>query len=773
MKRSLVRSSLVVSLLTVVGSAAAQPGVHDGFDYPDGSSLLGQTGGSGFSTPWESAGYGGWTGACTGMPHLRVWQLMQGQNGSTRSSSGGAQRSFSSPIPGTPGTSVWVSFLARQTGPTSASWLGIKLPSSGPGSDPFLFLGKPFGQANWGCDNGRSGGIRSSTDAAVGEVRLVARIDFHAGADDVTLWVNPALASPPDASTAALSLPAYGNFADLRKVLIETGSITGTVSNVIDELSIGSSYQDVTPIAPGVVLDGFTFTPKPGSTVVVDASTGAGAAPRVRGTRNPGTPDCGVEVALDTANGGGIAVGSEVYATAGGEIKIKHKGWDGLIYHRASMRRSSDGYFDYECDLSGTPTAAIRTVVRGSNGTVVLDETTPGPIGFVSNVPGGMVSGLCPDGGQPRWHNHLFLYDPPIYKNGNFIWFEDVWYFGCPGPIIISGRSTITTYGVCDAGTMFSPGVSSLEVSSPDLPLLDLSGPSMMIEDATLSAAGDMLLSTVCGGEQCDDGTPCDDPDDRRVRATGIGSSGQDGVDITWPRGASASSGEFTLGDLHLGAGRATAVRRGIGSDGVERDLETFHFEGDNDRTIIRPDFSAIGATGYTVTGFDATGAVVYQETLGNGDPVFHKICGPNQVPVWGWITMWVWNPWPTNGSYQTHWGVKGCMTIGSGGGANDPTYSTERVIFTPVNPAIEPDPTGVSLRARGISDLTVFNVETASADITCPADFNNDGFVDFFDYDDFVLAYETGTPNADVNGDGFIDFFDYDDYVLAYEVGC
>jgi hypothetical protein len=47
------------------------------------------------------------------------------------------------------------------------------------------------------------------------------------------------------------------------------------------------------------------------------------------------------------------------------------------------------------------------------------------------------------------------------------------------------------------------------------------------------------------------------------------------------------------------------------------------------------------------------------------------------------------------------------------------------------------------------------------------------DGFLDFFDYDDYVLAFETGTGNADFNGDGFTDFFDYDDYVLAFETGC
>jgi hypothetical protein len=55
--------------------------------------------------------------------------------------------------------------------------------------------------------------------------------------------------------------------------------------------------------------------------------------------------------------------------------------------------------------------------------------------------------------------------------------------------------------------------------------------------------------------------------------------------------------------------------------------------------------------------------------------------------------------------------------------------------------------------------------------------DFNGDGFVDFFDYDDFVACYEgvTCPPgiDADFNGDGFVDFFDYDDFVVAYEEGC
>jgi hypothetical protein len=57
-----------------------------------------------------------------------------------------------------------------------------------------------------------------------------------------------------------------------------------------------------------------------------------------------------------------------------------------------------------------------------------------------------------------------------------------------------------------------------------------------------------------------------------------------------------------------------------------------------------------------------------------------------------------------------------------------------------------------------------------------CPsADFNGDGFTDFFDYDDYVACFEgAGAPgcNADFNGDGFVDFFDYDAFVFAFE-GC
>lgn len=65
------------------------------------------------------------------------------------------------------------------------------------------------------------------------------------------------------------------------------------------------------------------------------------------------------------------------------------------------------------------------------------------------------------------------------------------------------------------------------------------------------------------------------------------------------------------------------------------------------------------------------------------------------------------------------------------------------------------------------------------TADIRlCNADFNGDGFLDGFDYDDFIACFELPLDcppgkTADYNGDGFVDGFDYEDFVTAFDAGC
>ncbi|MDX2147908.1 MAG: hypothetical protein SFZ23_10330 [Planctomycetota bacterium] len=54
-----------------------------------------------------------------------------------------------------------------------------------------------------------------------------------------------------------------------------------------------------------------------------------------------------------------------------------------------------------------------------------------------------------------------------------------------------------------------------------------------------------------------------------------------------------------------------------------------------------------------------------------------------------------------------------------------------------------------------------------------CPADFDQNGQVDFFDYLGFSEAYAGGATSADFNRDGQVDFFDYLDFSAAYAGPC
>ncbi len=64
-------------------------------------------------------------------------------------------------------------------------------------------------------------------------------------------------------------------------------------------------------------------------------------------------------------------------------------------------------------------------------------------------------------------------------------------------------------------------------------------------------------------------------------------------------------------------------------------------------------------------------------------------------------------------------------------------------------------------------------SIDVLSCAAPCAADFNNDGFADFTDFDAYVTAFEAGDGSADVNNDGFLDFTDFDAFVAIFEAGC
>jgi hypothetical protein len=105
-------------------------------------------------------------------------------------------------------------------------------------------------------------------------------------------------------------------------------------------------------------------------------------------------------------------------------------------------------------------------------------------------------------------------------------------------------------------------------------------------------------------------------------------------------------------------------------------------------------------------------------------------------------------------------------------GGSPDAINNTEQVLLTSPSPGIAV----LRVSAAAVNVGTQGFAVCLTGDVTplCPADVDGDGFIDFFDFDAFVQAFESGdTFTADFDGDGFVDFIDFDAFVTAYETGC
>ena len=82
---------------------------------------------------------------------------------------------------------------------------------------------------------------------------------------------------------------------------------------------------------------------------------------------------------------------------------------------------------------------------------------------------------------------------------------------------------------------------------------------------------------------------------------------------------------------------------------------------------------------------------------------------------------------------------------------------------------------TAVDEGTRNVLEAGVDNVrfEVFLCDAGCPADFNGDDVLDFFDVSAFLAAFNAQDPAADFNGDESIDFFDVSAFLSAFNAGC
>jgi hypothetical protein len=275
---------LISSFIPSHATAATSVIASDSFDYPANASLSGQNGGRGWSGAWQSGGGGGWTVLPGGFSFCSLvfclnaaGEAADGQFGSFGSASGSVSRTWSTSI-GSNSTQAWIGFIAVINGPSDSTWGGVQL--EGSSSTDFLFIGKARGQSVWGIADGTSliQRLHTSTTSTMSKTFIVARIDFKSGADDVHVWLNPALEAQPSDASADIVVPNYHDFGTINHLQLQGGTLnTNPLNNGfavdIDELSVATGWDSLVskvkkPDQCTFTAHALTITAPPGQQIV-------------------------------------------------------------------------------------------------------------------------------------------------------------------------------------------------------------------------------------------------------------------------------------------------------------------------------------------------------------------------------------------------------------------------------------------------------------------------------------------------------------------------
>ncbi len=513
------------------------------------------------------------------------------------------------------------------------------------------------------------------------------------------------------------------------------------------------------PGSPGTYVSGFEHTTLGGATF--DPAVG-----RRLPVRNLGSSgEDGVEVKLRTAFGGGtgIDVGG-LLAAAGGEIKIKIKGWDGTIYGNHRVISNGDGTGMMEFDFTQLGAVALNIKEYDESGGLVSDETTGGGVVGKQWVP----NFTCPDGSPPiiwvRWVKLCSICEPVLvigwtclgtgddfsYESGQSARMIVTPTFPEPQPStpamdsMVITASGLTGFDVVNASTQTFSGLNGLPPGEP------------WIEWRT-SGMGQAHLE-----EECENpGAPCGQVE-RRLPVRNLGSSGEDGVDITLTS-RRATGFSMALKEKQI---KHITLMKAFDDAGTEQRVSTTVTDPIAGTTELDADFSDLGAWGWRLTLLDPNGVVV-----GPPGGTDHINGGP--VPSWndgcppGSIAHWI-NVGTTSNPV---WVLSWCETITAmvlPGGTVVNNVAT--MMIEPLGATTTSGPiSGVQLLgSEGEREIAAFSVTYA-----CPSDYNLDGFVSGDDFDAYLDAFYLGLPEADFDGNGFVTGDDFDGYTAAFEAGC
>jgi hypothetical protein len=241
----------------------------------------------------------------------------------------------------------------------------------------------------------------------------------------------------------------------------------------------------------------------------------------------------GVSITLDSMWGGGVSVDVSPLQGTGQarDVRIKYKGWDGTVKGVFRVSSTTDGAMSEGVNYTAIGAVGVEWAALDSSGRVLASGTSSGPILTWSmnivTTPGrppvvqvsrAASTGRCGDGMPCR---------------------ATMSRVSCPDASeVVSGLGSATLGGVCDvvvapvmcaACPAPAAELSSLEVTCSGVSSLDVLDACLTTFDAECSAAGDpgQILAEECAFSPCT-------PAERKLVASNIGSSGQDGVECKW-----------------------------------------------------------------------------------------------------------------------------------------------------------------------------------------------------------------------------------------------
>lgn len=255
--KTFLHSALLATLLFVLASSAnATPLYYESFNYaPLDSSLNGASGGTGFgANNWSVSG----TGSITNNPAAGLSYSNNSYNLNvagkaahlvpTNTTQLQANRDLGATF-GSSTETTYLSFLINVDEGTR--FLGLSLVDTATES---LFIGQGTGFSQWRVSSPVVPGT-NSTVAIVQDISalLVVRIDFNASGTNerVRLFVNPTLgvAEPGTSDINVLSTSSF-TVNSLRLWAGYTNGVPTTATGWIDEVRIGTTWNDVVPATP-------------------------------------------------------------------------------------------------------------------------------------------------------------------------------------------------------------------------------------------------------------------------------------------------------------------------------------------------------------------------------------------------------------------------------------------------------------------------------------------------------------------------------------------